>query len=208
MHYAAYFLSYVMWSVLSLTGGGFLPSGPLPPFVIETAIKALIWIGPMLLLLKRDSSQWLIRPGEMLRGPFPWFAAFVGLCLTAAFLHTAHIFMVGIGVWGIFDPMWIWLSLSAAVIEEVSFRGFLFNRQAAEGSFVRAAVINGLLFALYHYPEFLLGRELSAVLGFRFWVIAVMGFVFSMLFAKWKHLGLPMVIHFVWNLLCFWFALA
>lgn len=207
MHYAAYCLSYAMWSVWSLAEGRFLPSGLVPPIVMEAALRTLIWIGPMLLLGYRKD-QWLIRPGKMLQGSFPWHAAFVGLCLTAVFLHTAHIVLVGIDVWGIFDPIWIWLSLSAAVIEEIAFRGFLFNWQAAKGGIVRTAVVNGLLFAVYHYPEFIVGRSLWAVFGFRFWMIAVMGFLFSVMFARWKHLGLTILIHFAWNLLCFWFALA
>lgn len=208
MHYIAYCLSYVLWAVWSLAGGKLLPQGLIPPFVLETVFKVLIWIGLPMLLLNCKAGKWRIHPKEMLRGSFPWRATFIGLCLTAAFLHTAHILMVGIDVWGIFDPMWIALSLSAAVIEEIAFRGLLFNRQASRGSSLPAAMVNGLLFALYHFPEFLLGHNLSALLGFRFWMITVMGCVFSLAFAEWKHLGMTILIHFVWNLLCHWFALA
>jgi membrane protease YdiL (CAAX protease family) len=150
----------------------------------------------------------MILPGRLFAAPFPWLPTVVGLCLTAAFLHTAHILLSGFGTWGFFRPVYIWMSLSAAVIEELAFRGFLFNRQAAALRVRWAAMVNGLLFALYHFPEFLLGQNLGALLGLRFWVIAAAGFLFSMAFWKWKHLGMTVVIHFVWNMLCFWFALA
>ena len=205
MHYFAYCVSYILWAVWSFAEGKLPPWGSMPPFVHESAWKCLIWIGPMLLLLKRSDGKWLVKPKE--HHPFPWYATFIGLCLTAAFLHTAHILLVGIDVWGVFDPMWIWFSLSAALIEEIAFRGLLFNRQAAAGKVVLAALINGLLFALYHFPEFLLGQNLLALMGFRFWIIAVMGSMFSLAFARWKHLGMTIVIHFAWNMLCCWFAL-
>lgn len=208
MHIFAYCLSYVMWSVWIWTEGVFLPSGTVAAFIMDTALKGLIWVGPMLPLLKCSDNHWLVHPDQMLCRPFPWYATFLGLCLTAVFLHTAHIVLVGIDVWGIFDPLWIGLSLAAAVIEEITFRGFLFNRQATSHSTVKAAVVNGLLFSIYHYPEFLLRQNFSALFGFRFWIIAVMGVVFSLGFARWKHLGMTIVIHFVWNMLCFWFALA
>ena len=208
MHVFVYCLSYLIWSVWCRTGELFLPSDPGLSFAVATAIKGLVWLAPLLLLLKNGDGGWLIRPDKMLRGPFPWYATFIGVCMTTAVLHTAHIVLVGIDVWGIFDPLWIGLSLSAAVIEEIVFRGILFNRQTAFSNKLSAALISGLLFAVYHYPEFLAGRNLSALLGFRFWFIAVMGTVFSLVFAKWKHLGMTIVIHFVWNMLCFWFVLA
>ena len=207
MHYIAYIVSYVIWGIWTSMGEKALPSGLLPPFVWETLIKGLVWIGPLLLLRSKKCS-WLIPPGAMRKAPFPWLPTFAGLCLTAAFLHTAHIFLSGIGTWGIFDPMWIWLSLSAAVIEEIAFRGLLFNRQAARGGSVRNGAVNGLLFAIYHFPQFLFGRDFAMLLSLRFWVIAVMGMLFSLAFAKWKNLMMTVVIHFAWNFMCHWFAIA
>lgn len=208
MHFVAYAFSYIIWSAWSLTEGKFLPSGVLPSFAVDTAIKAAVWLWPMVWCLLRKDEKWLITPRGMFSLPFPWFPALVGLCLTTAFLHTMHIVMTGIDTWGIFQPMWIFMSLAAAVIEEFAFRGFLFNRQAAAYGTVKAAILNGLLFAVYHYPSFLIAQNLQAVFGLRFWLIAVMGFIFSTTFAKWKNLGMTILIHFVWNLLCFWFALA
>jgi membrane protease YdiL (CAAX protease family) len=161
----------------------------------------------MLPLVLRKDTRWLTEPKKMFSASFPWFPTLVSLCLAVAFLHTMHILLSGIDTWGVFQPMWFGHALAAAVIEELAFRGFLFNHQAAVCVVKKAAAINGILFAIYHFPEFLIGQNLMGLLSFRFWMIAVMGFLFSCTFAKWKHLGMPMLIHFVWNILCYWFAL-
>lgn len=196
-----------MWAAWCLTGGFLPPLGPAVSFTVETVVRAFVWIGPVLLVLLKRCEP-LVPLRQTFRRPLPWYPTLIGLCLTVALLHTAHIFISGIDTWGIFSPMWIWLSLSAAVIEEIAFRGLLFNGQAASMGAGKAAALNGLLFAAYHFPEFILGQNLSAVFGLRFWVIVAAGWGFSMAFAKWKHLGMTVVIHFVWNMLCHWFALA
>lgn len=206
-YFLAYCLSYGVWAAWHLTGGISPSLGLAASLIIDTAVKALVWLCPMLLVLNRKKLSH-ISLQESFRTPFPWFPTLIALCLTAAILHTAHIFLSGINVWGIFQPYWIFVSLTAAVIEEIAFRGCLFNGQAAVCGFKKAAIMNGVLFAVYHYPEFLLGQGFSAVFGLRFWVITVMGIVFSYMFYKWKNLTMNIVIHFVWNMLCFWFALA
>lgn len=205
--FLAYCLSYGIWAAWRLTEGAYLPSGLATSFMVETVMKAVIWLAPLGGLLCRKKHFLLISPKEFFSPPFPWYATFLGLSLTVAFLHTMHIVLVGIDTWGLYQPIWIWLSLSAAVIEELSFRGLLFNMLAPTLGVKNASVVNGLLFALYHFPEFLAGQNLIAVFEFRFWMITVMGTLFSYALAKWKHLGMNIVIHFVWNMLCHWFAL-
>jgi len=203
-----YCLSYWIWAAWSLTGGTFLPSRLAASFIAETVVKAAIWLLPMGVCALQRDNKWHIPPVELCAAPFPWQATFISLCLTTAFLHTMHILMVGLDTWGLYQHLWIGYSLSAAVIEELAFRGLLFNLQAPTLGVRKAAVVNGLLFALYHFPEFLAGQNFMAVLGLRFWVITVMGTLFSLAFAKWKRLEMTIVIHFVWNMLCQWFVLS
>ena len=206
--FLVYLLSYVIWSVWRL---GNNPLGGYKGIVFEYAVvMPLVWIGPAvpLLLKKHAESQWLIPPREMMRGRFPWLPALTGLCLSAMFLHTVHIFGVGIRTWGIFEASQILLSLSAAVVEEIVFRGVLFNQQAVKLGIYRAAALNGILFAIYHFPRLLIGQEWLALIGFRFWLIVMTGSIFSVVFAKWRHLGVTMVIHFGWNMMSYLFATA
>ena len=196
-----------MWATWSLSEGISLPTGVPATIAGRTVIKMLVWLGPAIPFVLKKDEEWLILPEELFKNKFPWLPTLTGVCLTAMFLHTMHIVLVGIGTWSVFRPIYVFLSFSAAVIEEFAFRGFLFNRQAVAAGVKTAAFMNGLLFALYHFPEFLAGENLSALFGFRFWMIAVMGCMFSLLFSRWKHLGMTIVIHFFWNLLCYWFAL-
>lgn len=136
------------------------------------------------------------------------FPTLIGVCFAVAFLHTVRIFSVGINAWGILTLTHVIISISAAVIEEFIFRGFYFNRQAATIGTQKAAILNGVLFALYHFPEFLMGRNFDAILSFRFWLIVTVGCIFSLAFAQWKHLGMTIIIHFFWNLLSYIFGTA
>lgn len=205
-HFLAYCISYGLWEAWHLMGGGFLPSDATASLAVATAVKALVWIGPILVVVGNDG-ELLLPLRALFRTNFPWFPTVVGLCLSTVFLHTVHILLTGIDTWGIYQPYWIFSSLVAAAIEEMAFRGLLFNGQAAVHGIGKAALMNGVLFAVYHYPEFLAGQSLSALFGLRFWVIVIMGVIFSWSFAKWKNLAMNIVIHYVWNMLCYWFAL-
>ena len=204
----AYSLSLALWAAWCPVGNKLSLPGLAVPFAVDGAVRAVVWLGPAVWFFLRKDEEWLLTPRTLFSLPFPWFPTLVGLCLTTAFLHTMHILMSGIATWGVFQPIWIGMALAAAIIEEFTFRGFLFNRQAHAYGTVKAAIFNGILFAIYHYPEFLIGQNLQAILSLRFWLIVVMGFIFSTAFAKWKNLGMVIAIHFIWNMLCFWFALA
>lgn len=206
MHYIAYCLSYIIWAIWSLVGEKILPSDLVLSFILKVLMKCFIWIAPIL-LIKCRNNRWLIQPKRIFSKPFPGCETFICVCMVIAFLHTVHILLIGFDIWGVFDPMWIMISLEAAITEEVIFRGLLFNRQAADHNVVCSAIINGVLFAIYHYPEFLFGKSILEIFGIRFWLITVMGVLFSFMFVKWRHLGMTIIIHFVWNIFCFWFAL-
>jgi len=206
--FLSYSISYVIWSIWSLVGGEILPPRFIPAFIFDFVIKLIIWIGPPVWALWKNDHTWYIRPTVAMRGDFPYLPTVIGVCLTAVFLHTVHILTVGIQTWGIMLPLYVMISLSAAVMEEITFRGFYFNKLAPIYGVSKAALLSGLLFALYHFPEFLFGRNLESLFGMRFWLITLMGLFFALAFARWKHIGMTIVIHFIWNLLCFWFALA
>lgn len=206
-YFLAYCLSYGIWAAWCLMGGWFHSLGPAVSLAWERIMKAIIWIVPLLSVYLKDSEK-LIPIRQSFRTSFPWHPTVIGVCMSVVFLHTAHIFLSGIRTWGVYQPIWLYLSLFAAVTEEIIFRGLLFNGQALVYSTGKAAIFNGIMFAVYHFPEFLAGQNLTAVFGLRFWVIAIMGTILSLTFAKWKNLPMVIVIHFIWNMLCFWFALA
>lgn len=178
-----------------------LPNGTLTTILHSTVVKALIWIAPFLLFRGQFKSK------EFFRTPFPWLACVALLCVSAAFLHTLRIVNGLLHTYIFFDPMFLLFSLSAGVIEELSFRGGFLNLQEQEFGFWPAALINGAMFTLYHYPELLIGQW-QALISLRSVLIFAMGVVFCWTYKKWRNLALNMTVHSVWNILSYLFCLA
>lgn len=169
-------------------------------------IKGLVWAAPFVLLF-RTGKQRLAR-SDLFRAPFPWFACVILLCLTAVFLYTVRLSRGLVNTYIMFDPMFVVFSLSAGVIEEFGFRGGLFRMQESAIGFWPAAVINGAMFTLYHYPGILFGGDWTCLLSWRAGMIFVMGVVFCWMFWKWRNLALNMTVHTVWNILSYLFCIA
>ncbi len=160
-------------------------------------IKSFIWLLlPML----------VFRPKDLFVGRFPWLACLIILCAVTAFLHTVRL-LNGLGnTYVFFDPIFIVFSVSAGVIEELSFRG-AFYMSMEELGFWPASITDGFLFALFHYPSVLAGH-MQELFSLRSLLIFVMGVVFCWMFRKWRNLALNMTIHSAWNLLSYLFCLA
>ncbi len=204
---ALYLLMYFAWSAWqSLLLPGIAIAGPVG-IGLSIAVKAAIWLIPPLILLK-DKDAWLIWPKEMFLTAFPWLGCLAMLCFSAAFLHTVRLAVGRQNTFVAWDHMFLALSISAGVIEELCFRGFLFNRQAALWGTVPAALLNGLQFMLFHYPGLILGRGFGELISARSLMLFAVGSWFSLSFAKWKNIWVLIIVHSVWNILSYYFALA
>ena len=129
------------------------------------------------------------------------------LCLSTAFLYTLRLLNGLQGSFVFFDPMFLVLSLSAGVLEELGFRGGLFRLYETAMGFWTAALLNGALFTLFHYPELILGGSWLRLVSLRALLIFAMGVVFCWMFHKWRNLALNMTVHTVWNVLSYLFCL-
>jgi len=161
--------------------------------------KSLIWVVPFFLMKKM---QWK----ELFGKPFPWLACLVFICITVAFLHTLRLLNGLQNTHLIFDPMIIVFSLSAGVLEELSFRGGFFAWQEHMAGFWPAAILNGVIFTMYHFPELLLGQW-QGLISFRGGLIFMMGIVFCWMYKRWKNIALNMTVHTVWDIICYIFCL-
>ena len=200
--YIGMYAAWSLWQIFAqplLIGPGWIPS------LLNIAVKALIWLGP--LVFYRKAQGWKIAPREMFTSPFPWFGCLAMVCGSVAFLQTVRILSGRMDSHLIWDPIFILFSASAGVIEEISFRGFIFNRQAAFAGMLPAALINGMLFAVFHYPSWIIGQGFLLFFTWRFWMLVVVGILFSMAFAKWKNIWLTIAVHTFWNLLSYLWAL-
>lgn len=204
-----YVTVYVLWSLWRRWGGALLPPGAGSALLEAVAVKNMIWLAPFLPVLRdRREDGWLILPWQLFATPFPKLACLTLLCVSAVFLHTVRIASGSLNTIVLFDPVFVILSLCAGMTEEFMFRGILFNRQAAVLGVARAAALNGLLFALIHYPGLVWGQEWRELVSFRTLLIFVMGVLFCLALARWKNLALTMTVHTVWNILSYWLGLS
>lgn len=205
---AFFFGLYLMWALWQQF---LLPQIPSPLAAVLLSIcviKPLVWgLFPC--------AHYYLQKGSLPKNtasifapPFPVLPCITLICLTTAFLHTIRL-LLGLGNNIVFfDWMFILISLSAGVFEEYGFRGYFFNVQEPFMGFWPAAVLNAVMFTLYHYPEILFGASLSILISWRGLLIFCMGIVFCRMFHKWRNLALNMIVHTVWDILSFLFCLA
>lgn len=172
------------------------------------AVKSLIWLVFLLPFLINKRESLFLPLDKLFAEPFPWLAALILLSLCTVFLHTVRLLNGLQNTHAVFDLTFIALSLSAGVMEEFSFRGGFFNIQEPDLKFWPAALINGGMFVLFHYPDLLFGGNWIQLLSLRVLLIFVMGILFCWMFQKWRNLALNMTVHTVWNILSYLFCLA
>lgn len=197
---------YICWSVWQKTLLPTLTAASGFSVWISILGKAVIWLVPLFLLQRNRGSQ-LVSIRQMLTTPFPWFACVVMLCASVAFLFTVRIATGKNNTYILWDNTFFLFSISAGFIEEFCFRGVLFNKQAADIGYIPATLLNGGMFMLFHYPLFA-ENWLYQLLSLRSLLLFAMGFLFSMSFSRWKNIWLLIVVHSVWNVLSYFFALA
>lgn len=177
----------------------------------ELAVKTICWgIVPAVFASyegKKASVKWVVPPREFFRAPFPWLPCVVALCLTTAFLYTVRIQNGLVNMHVIFDWYGIATSVCAGVVEEYFFRAYLFGRTEPIFGFWPAALLNGALFTLFHYPVQLLNGSFSELFSPRGILIFVMGAVFCGMFQKWRCITLCMVVHTFWDIISFFFCI-
>lgn len=185
-----------------------LPYGAGSALIDSIVIKFLIWGLPALLLLRfRKGASALLPFHELFAAPFPWFALLVLLCLTTAFLYALRLAAGLSSTFLLFEPIYLAFSLGAGVIEEFVFRGYFFNRQGAVLGFWSAALVNGALFTLYHFPGLLYGGPWAQLLSLRTPLVFFVGVAFCWMFSKWRNLALCMAVHTAWDVLSYLFCL-
>ncbi len=76
----------------------------------------------------------------------------------------------------------------APIVEEITFRRVLFTRFSTKLSFIPAALISSFLFGFGHIDLSILGA-------------VIFGFVCCLLYRKYHNIGIPMIVHFMNNLI-------
>jgi len=178
----------------------------LPEEIEELLIKPVIWLGPVFFLVKKEKLG-LSSLGITTKNLFP--AIYLALILGIIFAVEGMIinfvkyggvsFAANIGN----TPLLIALgfSFATAISEEITFRGYLFNRVLhALGSEFQAIVITSIIWALIHVPIAVFWWKLSpaATLGYLV-LTTVFGIGSSFVFAKTKNVSSSILLHVLWE---------
>ena len=204
---ALYTVSWFLWAFWSLCGAGNSENAVVGLLLDTVFVKAGIWLLIPVLYMKAKRKRIFLKKEDLFAARFPWLACLILLCLTTVFLHTVRLLRGLIQTNAVFHWSMLITSLSAGVIEELSFRGYYFEAQRKQVGFWPAALLNGMLFTLFHYPELLFGQNFFQVLSIRGLLLFTMGVVFCWMFKRWRNIALNITVHSVWNILIFLFCL-
>ncbi len=195
--YAAYLL--VVWGLYRLLI-------KFPDEVEELVIKPVIWLLPIFYILKREKSN-LASIGISLQNLFP--SVYFVLGLGAVFVIEAVIinyikhggmnFGANLGS----SPFIIALGLSfvTAISEEISFRGYLFNRlwQLTKNEWL-ANALSTLLWILIHVPVTIFVWKLTfSAAAIYLFITALFGMGSAFIFARTGNVFSSIVLHVLWE---------
>ena len=195
--YAAYIL--IVW-------GFYRVLFKLPDSFEETVLKPIIWLLPLLFLLKKEKMG-ISSLGLTLKNIFP--AIYLSLGLGVIFAIEAILlnflkygtfnFGANIGEGGLMLSLGI--SFATAFSEEVSFRGYIFNRlwNTLNNEWL-ANIITSFVWALVHIPVtiFVWKLNLTAALVYLF-LTFLFGMGSAFVFAKTKNVFSSIFLHVLWE---------
>lgn len=177
-----------------------------PEEVEELFIKPVIWLLPVFFLLKKEK-QGLSSLGITSRNLFP--ATYFALGLGAFFVIEAVIinfvkygglnFGANLGEKPFLFSLG--LSLATAVSEEISFRGYLFNRVwYALGSEWVANLLTSLVWAFIHVPITFFVWKLNVANALLYlFLTALFGVGSAFVFARTKNVFSSVLLHVLWE---------
>lgn len=175
----------------------------------ELVFKPLLWLGPVLVLVKIWEQRSLTTIGWTLSNLFQnlylgWglgaFYALAGIVTNSYKYHGLTFMPIGITS---LDLLWlIVLSIATAFIEETIFRGYILTR--LENTFNKPIYANlgaALLFSLIHLPItlFLLKPDFITMAAYLILMFA-QGVGNGMIFQQRKSILAPTVSHVLWNM--------
>lgn len=178
----------------------------LPVELEELVIKPLVWLLPLYLILKREKAG-LSSLGITSKNLFP--AIYLSLSLGILFAiegvlvnivkYKAIDFSANLGE----NPFLVALGLSfaTAISEEITFRGYVFNRMwSALADEWKANLLTSFVWALIHIPIAIFWWELSfaGTIGYLI-LTTIFGIGSAFVFARTKNVASSILLHVLWE---------
>ncbi len=199
--------SIFLFSFLFIVWGFYRLLFQLPEEIEELVIKPVIWLGPTFYLVFVREKQKLSSLGVTAKNLFPaiYFALALGIlfALEAVVINFVKYGGFNFGA-NIGDkPLLISLLLSfaTAISEEISFRGYIFNRiWQVTGKEWASNLITSLAWALIHLPVtfFVLNLGMAAAMT-SFFLTFLFGLGSAFVFARTKNVASSIFLHVLWE---------
>lgn len=177
-----------------------------PDNIEDFLIKPLFWLIPVYILVKKEKLGWS-SVGITTKNLFPsiYSALALGIFLTFVGVAMNFIKYKGFNLLSDIGPTPFWtllpLSLATGISEEITFRGYIFNRVwSALGDEWKANYIVSFVWAVIHLPIALFWWKLNiaGTLG-----ILLLTFLFgvgsSFVFARTKNIAASILLHMLWE---------
>lgn len=178
----------------------------LPEDVEELLVKPILWLGPVFYFLRKEKKG-LSSIGVTGKNLFPaiYYALFLGVIfaiegvLVNVIKHDSINFNANIGDKAMMAALG--LSLATAISEEVTFRGFIFNRVwYVLGNSLKANILTSIVWALVHVPIAIFWWELDAIDMVGFLILTTVFAVgSSFVFARTKNIIASILLHVLWE---------
>lgn len=177
-----------------------------PEEVEELFIKPAVWLGATIYFVKKEKAS-LSSLGITSKNLFP--AIYLSLALGALFVieglvvnfvkYQSFNFAANIGQKPLFAALG--LSFATAISEEITFRGYIFNRVwQALGSEVWANLSTSLLWALIHVPVTIFVWKLSLGAALIYLLLTtIFGIGSAFVFARTKNVASSIFLHVLWE---------
>jgi uncharacterized protein len=178
----------------------------LPNSIEEVIIKPIIWIGPVIYLIKKEKATWA-SVGLTSKNLFPAIYSAIALGLLFAF----EAFFANFLKYGQFnfnanlgsEPFFISLGISfaTAISEEIVFRGFIFTRvwQALNNEWT-ANLITSSLWVIIHIPITIFINKLDATAAIVYLFLTfVFGIGSTWIYARTKNISSSILLHVLWE---------
>lgn len=179
----------------------------LPEQIEELFIKPVVWILPVLYLVKAER-QTLESIGITTKGLFP--AVYYALGLGAFFVMEALVinfvkyggqFNLGANIGNLPLLPALGLSFATAISEELAFRGYIFTRVF---NFIKneiyANLLTSVFWAMIHVPITVFVWKLDFTAAVTYLVLtAIFGIGSAFVFARTKNIVSPILLHVLWQ---------
>lgn len=199
--------AFGFWAYLLVVWGFYRFLFQLPEDIEELFIKPIIWLVPLVFLLKKEKAK-LSSIGLTTKNLFPavYFALGLGVfflleAVAINFIKYKGSFNFGANIGSLPLLSSFGISVATAFSEELSFRGYIYTRiwGAMKSEWV-ANIVTSFLWAVIHMPITFFVWKLDMMSAITYLVLTTLfGIGSAFVYARTKNIFSPILLHVLWQ---------